>query len=163
MENAAIVKADQDHCCGIWRNILIYVWRKTTRPEVVDEHRRYVENHVAKGRGPLAIVCIIEDKTEVPDGPTRDKLAGVLQAMGPLGTCGAMVYEGTGFRGAAVRSVVSVLNALARQPFPYKSFAHIEAAAPWLATIHNDGKGPVTAADLIGVVARLRAATASVT
>jgi hypothetical protein len=160
-ENATLIKADQDHCAAIWRGVLVYVWRKTTRPEVVDEHRKYIENHIAKGRGPLAMVIIIEAQTEVPDGPTREKLAGLMQAAGPVGTCAAMVYEGTGFRGAAVRGVVTVLNTLARQPFPYKAFGHMDAAAAWLTTIHADGKGPITAADLVGVVGRLRASTQS--
>ena len=160
MESATTIKADRDHCSGIWRNVLIYVWRGTTRPEVVDESRRYVEGHIAKARGPLAMMIITEAQSQMPDSPTREKLASVLTAMAPVATCAAMVHEQTGFRGAAVRGIVTVLNTLARQPFPYKSFGDVETASTWLATIHNDGKGPIAASDLIGVVSRLRATTA---
>lgn len=159
MESAAILKADRDHCAGIWRNVLIYVWRGITRGDAVDESRKYVEGHIAKARGPLGMVIITEAQVQIPDSPTREKLAGVLTAMAPVATCAAMVHEQTGFRGAAVRGIVTVLNTIARQPFPYKSFGDVETASSWLATIHNDGKGPVAASDLIGVVGRLRAST----
>jgi hypothetical protein len=159
MENATILRADQDHCSGIWRNVLIYVWRNVTRPDAVEESRRYVEGHIAKARGPLAMVIITEAQSQMPDGPTREKLAAVLTAMAPAATCAAMVHEQTGFRGAAVRGIVTVLNTLARQPFPYKSFGDVETASSWMATIHTDGKGAIAAADLIGVVGRLRSST----
>ncbi len=160
-ENATILKADKDHCCAIWRNVLIFVWREVTRPATVDEHRKYIENHVAKHRGPLSLFVITEPKSEMPDSPTREKLAGLLQAAAPVGCGAALVFEGTGFRGAAVRGVATLLNALARQPYPYKSFGTVEAGASWLAAIHVvDGKtGAISAADLIAVVANLRSTT----
>lgn len=84
----------------------------------------------------------------------------MLQAAAPVGCCAALVFEGTGFRAAAVRGVVTVLNTLARQAYPYKSFGTVDAGATWVASMHNDGKGgTIRAADLISVVAPLRTAT----
>jgi hypothetical protein len=159
-ESATILRADKDHCCAIWRNIMIFVWRGVTRPETVDEHRKYIEGHIAKGRGPLSLFVITEAQVEIPDGATREKLAALLQAAGPVGRGAALVYEGAGFRGAAIRGVATVLNALARQAFPYKSFGSVEEAASWLTPIHADGKtGTIRPADLVSVIAPLRAVT----
>jgi hypothetical protein len=158
-ENATIIRVDEDHASGIWRSILIYVWRLVTRPEVVDEHQKYITKLVAGGPGPLAMMIVCEAKSEMPDAPTRTKLAGTLDAMAKVATCAAMVHEGTGFRGAAVRGVVTLLNTVARQPFPYKSFGTVDAAANWMLTIHDDGKGRIPVVDLVGVVSRLRTLT----
>jgi hypothetical protein len=158
-DNATIIKADKDHCCAIWKNILIFVWRGATKPEIVDEHRRYVENHVAKARGPLSIFVITEPQVEIPDSVTREKLAALMLAAAPVGRGAALVYEGSGFRGAAVRGIATVLNALARQPYPYKSFGTVEEGANWLVPVHSDGKAPMRAADLVAAVLPLRSAT----
>ena len=158
-ENATILKADKDHCCAIWRNVIIFVWRGVTRPEAVDEHRAYIEGHVAKRRGPLSLFVITEPQSEMPDSVTRQKLAALLQAAGPVGCGAALVYEGTGFRGAAVRGVATVLNALAKQAFPYKSFGSVEEGAAWLGAVHTDANGKtgaITAADLVNAVRPLR-------
>jgi hypothetical protein len=159
-ENASILKADKDHCCAMWRNIMIFVWRGATKADTVDEHRRYVDNHIAKARGPLSIFVVTEPQVEIPDSATREKLAALLQAAAPVGRGAALVYEGAGFRGAAVRGIATALNALARQPYPYKSFGTVEEGANWLVPIHADAKsGPMRAADLVGVVAPLRTIT----
>jgi hypothetical protein len=157
-ENATIIKADKDHCFAIWRNVLIFVWRGVTRRETCDDHRQYIEGHVAKGRGPLSLFVITEHQVELPDSGTREKLASVLQAAAPVGCCAALVFEGTGFRGAAVRGVASMLNALTRQPFPYKSFGTVEAGATWVASMHGKG-GSIPVAELVSAVASLRTAT----
>jgi hypothetical protein len=159
-ENPTIIKVDKDHCCAIWRNVLIFIWREVTRPATVDEHRKYIESHVAKHRTPLSLFVITEPKIEIPDSATREKLAALLLAAAPVGCGAALVFEGGGFRGAAVRGVSTVLNALARQPYPYRSFGTVESGATWLGSIHVvDGKaGAVSAADLIATVNTVRAA-----
>jgi hypothetical protein len=44
----------------------------------------------------------------------------------------AQVVEGTGFRGAAMRSVLTMLQLASRAPYPMKVFDHIEPGARWL-------------------------------
>jgi hypothetical protein len=155
--NATILKVDRDHACALWRNVMIFIWRGVTRPETVDEHRNFVEKHTLASRGAFSFFVVTEPQSEMPDGPTRDKLAMLLRGAGPAGCCAALVYEGAGFRGAAVRGIVGALNALARQPFPYKVFATVEAGATWVASTHSPAGESVNAADLSSIVASLRA------
>ena len=44
----------------------------------------------------------------------------------------AVVHEGSGFRAAAVRSVVTGLAMMANLPYPHKVFANVDDAARWL-------------------------------
>ena len=44
----------------------------------------------------------------------------------------AQVVEGTGFRGAAMRAVLSVLQLAARTRYPMEIFSGVEEGAHWL-------------------------------
>lgn len=44
----------------------------------------------------------------------------------------AQVVQRTGFRGAAMRSVLTMLQLLARPPYPMKVFDRVEQASHWL-------------------------------
>jgi hypothetical protein len=59
----------------------------------------------------------------------------------------AQVVEGTGFRGAAMRSVLSMLQLAVRPPYPMKVFDNVVAAAHWLSTelATRAGDAPPTA------------------
>ena len=68
------------------------------------------------------------------------------------------MFEGSGFRAAAVRSVVVGLTMLAKQGFPHKVFANLPDAADWLdAELAHTVADPFSARDLCRAIRELRA------
>ena len=72
----------------------------------------------------------------------------------------AVVHEGTGFRAAAVRSVVTGLAMMANLPYPHKVFATVDDAGRWLHMNSPVGK-KWEARGLIEAVREVRERTAN--
>lgn len=68
----------------------------------------------------------------MPPSDARESIAGFLRDASDYIQASGVVFEGTGFRAAAVRSVVVSLTMLARQQYPHKVFATLEETALWL-------------------------------
>jgi hypothetical protein len=56
----------------------------------------------------------------------------VLRAAGKSVACSGIVFEGTGFKMAAVRAIVTGLTMLARPEFPHLVFADVQEASKWM-------------------------------
>jgi hypothetical protein len=61
----------------------------------------------------------------------REALARMLAGGNDI-ACSAVAFEGSGFRAAFVRGVVTGLTILARHPFPNRIFAGVPEASSWL-------------------------------
>ncbi|HZS40192.1 MAG TPA: hypothetical protein VFF06_25350 [Polyangia bacterium] len=105
----------------------------------------------------IALLNIVEPSAPAPPSEVRGALARILTEFGHELKCSAVVHEGSGFRAAAVRGVVTGLTLLARQPFPHKVFATVDEASAWMTdTLHKSFGWTVTAVDLIDAVNDLR-------
>jgi hypothetical protein len=128
---ARVLTVTDDHCIAIWRRFLVVVWRKdTTSPAVADF--RAALTRLASETHEVALLTVVEPNAPPPPSDVRDALAAVLAEFGKLIKFSAVAFEGTGFRAAMVRGVVTGLTLLARMPYPHKVFAGVPEAARWL-------------------------------
>ncbi|MEK7705362.1 MAG: hypothetical protein AAB426_10415, partial [Myxococcota bacterium] len=107
-------------------------------------------------------LTLIEQSAPMPSAEARAAVAKGL-ADPQIGTrCSAVVFEGEGFRSAAVRSVVSGLTLLAKPPYEHKIFANIGEASIWLAATAKDAMGwSVTSLEVRDAASDLRAQVAA--
>lgn len=154
---------EHDHCMATWGGVFICIWRHETTAEGVralsDRFSDFARTHPAG----VALLTIVEPNAPVPEGHVRDALAGFMRRSATALKTSAVVHEGTGFRAAAVRGVVTGLTLLARQPFPHRIFATVPEGCRWLAGTLRE-TAPEVACDpdqLIEAVRELRARIAA--
>lgn len=108
----------------------------------------------AKGKA-VGVITIVEQNAPLPSAEARRAMAEFLSTRRGRIAASAVVFEGAGFRAAAVRGVVTGLTLVAQQPFPHRVFAVVKDAAAWIC-----GAGPAEwtgqAPRLDGAVAALR-------
>lgn len=76
------------------------------------------------------MLTVIEQSASLPPADIRQRLSTALErTVDPV--LSAVVYEGSGFRAAAVRGVVTGLTALKKLPYPHRVFASVNAASEW--------------------------------
>jgi hypothetical protein len=121
-----------DHCIGACRGVLVVVWTGHTTHDGVVASRRSI---LALGREHpegVGLITIVEHNAPMPPGEVRDEVAKFLKESSDIIKASAVVFEGEGFRAAAVRSVVTGVSMLAKQAFPHRVFAHVDEAASWM-------------------------------
>lgn len=155
MQNTpSILLHDSDFCTAAWREVFVIIWRHNTTMAGVDACREGIgalgEAH-PKG---VAQLTIVEPGAPMPSAATRDALAAVLRDFATTIKVSGVCFEGAGFRAAAVRSVVTGINLVAKQPFPHKVFATVNAAASWLGP--SLPEGPAPSREIVEAVADLR-------
>lgn len=149
---------EYDHCMATWAGVFICIWRHETTADGVralaDRFSDFGRTH-ADG---AALLTIVEPNAPVPEGHVRDMLAGFMRKSATTIKSSAVVHEGSGFRAAAVRGVVTGLTLLARQPFPHRIFADVADGCRWLSGSMRE-TAPALACDpnqLIEVIRELR-------
>ena len=70
----------------------------------------------------------------VPSAAARAELARTFEILGDTIACSALVFEGDGFRAAAVRAIATTISQVSRSPFPHRVFSSIEKAGEWMET-----------------------------
>jgi serine/threonine protein kinase len=153
-----IVACDRDHCIGTWRNFLLVLWRGQTRVVSVEATRPVLEQLARRSPNSVGMISIVEDHAPAPSAEARAAIARLFASVAKDVVASAVAVEGTGFRAAFVRGVVTSLTMLARQPFPHKVFPGLQEAAAWL-TPQGPFVAPhtATANQLVDAVTRWRA------
>ncbi len=82
--------------------------------------------------GKFAMLIVVDSDMESPDARLRSELARVLKQYEPATDCAAYVIEGTGFKAAALRSLVTAIMVIARVKLPTKVFSTVSEAAHWM-------------------------------
>jgi hypothetical protein len=62
----------------------------------------------------------------------REATLELAHAMAPHIRCSAVVFDRGGFAASAIRSLVTTVNFLSKQPFPTQVFGDLEAAIGWI-------------------------------
>ena len=150
-----IVSLGRDHAIGIWHCFLIQIWRHGTSLDCARTVRDAAKRLAAEREGALATIIVVESGAAMPDGDTRAELARMVDDQKGRMVAAALVHEGSGFRAAAVRAVMTGMMTLAKQPFPHHVVANVADGAKWLATRERLPAGDV--AEIERVVEALRA------
>lgn len=150
-----IVEQTSDHAFGTWHHMLIVVWKRETKIQTL----RSIESCVralAKERGTeIGLLTIVEDGAPLPTPEARRVTADVLRGA-PI-KLSAMVFEGHGFRAAAVRGVITGIGLIAKTPYPHRTFATVDEAAAWIEKeTRNNGPGSMLRDSIVRGVASLR-------
>ncbi len=152
---------DANHCMATWHNFVIVIWRKDTTADAVKQLRELFQKTSTMTQA-VCLLTIVEPNAPPPSSDVRDALAGVLGEFGKLIKFSAVAFEGSGFRAAMVRGVVTGLTMLARMPYPHKVFAGVDDSVRWLCGNATGIGWRDTPTDVIEAVAELRRRIAAV-
>lgn len=108
------------------------LWRKKPTPERFEIQRRCLEAAVKKRPGNTVFLCLVEAGTEPPDDNIRKASSTMITDLGQDLKAVAIVVEGTGFKAAISRTVLSGIVFLIRTPSPIKYFESAASGAAWL-------------------------------
>lgn len=114
--------------------VCVVLWR-----DVVDAPRfalqaAGVEEVVSRHPGRAAFVCIVEPTCAPPDDVHRKRSVALIDEQGERLACIAAVIEGSGFKAAIARSILSSMAILRRSRVPHRVFADVATASTWVAT-----------------------------
>ncbi len=89
-----------------------------------------------------ALIVVIDPEAKPPSQEAREELNQTLRSLAGVVVVGTHVVEGTGFRAAAKRSALSLVNLLTRLPFPMKVLGTLDEAVPWVLAELGDRVAP---------------------
>ena len=119
----------RDHVVAVWQRVVYTIWRGETTSRGVHAMQDAVRR-LRDGRA-LAL-SIVTETAPLPPASVRRALAETMARFGDQIARSALVFEGGGFRAAAVRSVVTGLSLFSKLPYPHRVFDKPEVALGWL-------------------------------
>ena len=131
-DTAEMIEATKDHLISTWHNVLILVWKQETTTNGVNKLKATYASLSERFPKNVFLLTIVEQDAPMPASTVRVALADFLASCGGKMVLSGVVHEGSGFRAAAVRSVVTGLAMMANLPYPHKVFANVDDAARWL-------------------------------
>lgn len=153
MQQAEVITSVPDQSVATWGDAFIIIFHgNTTVPGVRAIDEAVTAFTRARPNG-IGIVTIVEETAPMPPSDAREALVSALEAISGTVKVSAVAFEGTGFRAAAVRSVVAGLTMVARQAYPHKVFATVEEAMAWMAP---QMPNPTSSRELSDVIRELR-------
>jgi hypothetical protein len=116
----------------IWRDLFVVVDKGNAKASDYAILERMVIDQSAKYPAGLGCLVIIPATASPPPADVRDAIKGTLHRLAPRmrGLC--WVVEGTGFRAAMVRGVLTGLQALSRDPYPTCIERDMSSALIWV-------------------------------
>jgi hypothetical protein len=131
--SATLRASTKDYLFATWQNFLLALWCGETTTKGVREGQRVFDEHAKEFPGGLLLLTVVEEQAPMPPSDARNALGELLRSGTGKTRKSAVVYEGAGFRAAAVRSVVTGITVFSRPPFPHKIFATVADAVGFLA------------------------------
>lgn len=117
-----------------WRSIVMPVMGKHPIPPASAQHQVQTLEAFGKrlGKGKMAEISIIANDAPLPEAETRAVLDKGVPIVSPFYACVGAVYEGTGFRAALVRGILTSFQLLSRSKYPQRTFSSVEECARWI-------------------------------
>ena len=117
---------------GIFANVyFMRVHGEITMPDLLAAHREHLAL-IASGKTSTCVFTIAQANAPIPSADVREASGRLMRELTPHLLAGATVIEGGGFWASAVRSFLTAVYFVAKQPCPTKAFARVEEAAQWL-------------------------------
>lgn len=157
---AAIHAVTADHVLATWRSVVVVVYRVETTTEALRLLRPIVDALARDYPGGIHYLTIVEAGAREPSSEVRAAISAFFAKSASAVKLSALVFEGTGFRAAFVRSVASSIARFSRYPFPHKVFATVDAASAWMRATSPALAG-CTEAEFVAAVAQVRRESAS--
>jgi hypothetical protein len=123
-----VVHTDRDHIVGTWRNVFVCMWRHETHAQSILNLKPVIQRLKSTNPAGIAMLTIVEPNADLPTPQARDELPKLFKQVAKGISCSALVFEGVGFRAAAIRALTTTFNMVAAQPFPHKVFGSVQDA-----------------------------------
>ena len=132
MANLRVVRSRDGIAVGEFSNICIVIWRDAVPRPRFELQAAGLAEVVARHRG-AGFMCVIEPTAAPPDESLRKASVEMIRSHEDSLRCIACVVEGSGFRNAITRSVLSAMALLwNRRSVPLSIFDGPVSAAKWL-------------------------------
>lgn len=156
-ETPKIVYEDAAQLLVTWQNVIISVLGHS--PMTVAGVKAQVAATAAHGRacGPkrLLEIVLFDRNAPVPNAEVRAVLDSGAPLVGQYYLALASIFEGSGFRGAIVRGVLTSLSLLARTEFPQRVFSSTAECVEWCSPLLTRAKTPCVS-ELAEAIAHVR-------
>lgn len=111
--------------------VLLQIWRDGTPIEGAQAAVAAAKELAFSDLPRIATLIVVPQGSKLPESDARAVLSGLPTELG-RGVGVALAFEGSGFRAAAVRAVLSGIMLLSRHRVPHDVFPSVERAAGWL-------------------------------
>ncbi len=145
----------KDYCFASLQNLLIAIWIRDTTLAGLEVHEQLSEKLAQQYPGGGGLLTIVPAEASLPSGEVREAIAKGLRKFSGFTRVAALAFEGSGFRAAAVRGIVTGITLLSRHTFPSKVFGSLEEASAWLAPQLPSPR--LTGQEIVEAVGQLRA------
>lgn len=117
---------------GSFHDVFFAVWSTKPIPELFALQRDGLAAAVQAKPGRTHFVCVVAPNADPPEQAERDASSRMITSHGSqlLGT--ACVVEGSGFRAAISRTVLTGIVLFIRTPSPVTIFDSVDAASQWI-------------------------------
>lgn len=112
--------------------VSLAIWRSKPTPELFEVQRRELVAAVSRNPGKVAFLCVVEPSADAPEQDVRDASAAMITSLGTKLVACACVIEGSGFRAAITRTVLTGMALVSRSASPNRFFEHVSVASAWL-------------------------------
>lgn len=120
-----LLMATSEHVC-------IAVWETKPTRDLFEIQKAHLAAAVAREPGRALFLCIVSKGAAPPDQEVRDASSKMVASHGQrLAGC-ALVIEGTGFRAAITRTVLTGIMIVTRAPVPITFHDSVAAGCRWL-------------------------------
>ena len=117
---------------GTMGPVCLAIWRTKPTEALFEAQRLGLAAAVARDPGKVAFLCVVESTADPPDQKVRDASAAMISSHGKNLAAVACVIEGSGFRAAVTRTVLSGIALVARNAAATRYFENVPLAAAWL-------------------------------
>ncbi len=143
---------DADHAKGVAFNMLFLSWRFHTHAKAVEPCFGLLQQLGDQYPGGVGVCHVVEADAIAPSFAAR-KLMAELQRL-PIVKHYSVTHEGTGFKAASIRAVVTGINALSRANCAHSVQSTFVRAAEWHA-VHQVALGRLEPASRINATLEL--------
>jgi hypothetical protein len=147
--------SDNDAVVARWRDFFLAVWKGETHMEAVDRLDAEMRRYRGENAIPVGMLMVVAERAALPSPSVRARMSRHMHRTHDEVRASALVYEGDGFRAAAIRAVVTGLNLVTKTAYPHKVFGSVLSAADWMCELGGP-RWRGCAGDLSEVVASLR-------
>jgi hypothetical protein len=114
-------------------SVCVVLWRGNVAKDLFEHQRAGLAEVVQRHPNGAGFICVVEASAKPPDDELRRASTQMIAAHGSRLKCVACVIEGTGFKAAVTRSVLSGMALLlANRQAPVSFFSHARPAAQWM-------------------------------
>ena len=124
-----MLAVERQYVLASWREVGIAVWIEDVPVEAIQAAQYVLQGLALDWPEGIAFVQVIGEDQQSFEASTRTALRDLLRAARSFLREAPVVYEGSGFRAAAVRAIVTGLVSQHSYGFPHRVYSRVEDAA----------------------------------